>query len=191
MLSFPITKDRKKIQSECDEWGSANRDWLEGGSGGLPYAIKFTDKMFEDYDDAYDYLEKNTGNYKELAVKYKQYPRVTPSKTMADTKRRIDEYANRLVELNKPHYKGVKQATVKCKHCGSSIATKYCGNTWVNNCPVCKTDLRPQSTLDKIKKYNATLSELRKKLREEEKKQNKKLAAKAEIFWLVCCEVHC
>lgn len=191
-LSFDEKDSRKTIQAECDEWGNYNADLQERGGClcGLGSPVRFTDKVFDSYEDAEDYLDR-TPSYAQTAVKYKVYPKTTPTKTITELQRRINEYESRVRELNEPHYKGVKSATIKCKKCGSALATAYCGKSWYNSCPICRAELRPQSTIDKIHKYNETLDELRKKLKAEVKKENQKNEKKVRLRWLVHCEVHC
>lgn len=193
MLSFGINEKRESIQAGCDEWANDNCDPRERGGrwGGLGSKVQFTERTFDCYDDAVEYLYTTTGNYRQIAVKYKSYPKTKDSKTKQDLERRISEYNERINSLNKPHYMGVKQATVKCKSCGSSLATSFCGKSYRNTCPVCRSDLRPQSTMDKIVQYESTVKELEKKLKTETKKQNVKMEKKAKLHWLVCCEVHC
>ena len=204
ILTFDGKMDKKKIQARCDEWGDRNcsleergcydgklGEFTSGRFGGLGSSIKFTDKVFNNYEDAEEYLMTTTGDYRQIAVKYKEYPKTKPNKTISDLESRIMEYRRKIEVLNQPHYMGVKQATVKCKACGSSIATRFCGKTFKNNCPVCRVELRPQSMLDKLGKYEATVKELEKKLKAEQKKQNQKNESKVEYRWAVCCEVHC
>jgi len=192
ILTFPVSMSREKISKECGRWATCNCDLEErGGCGYDSLDVKFTYETFDTYDEAEKYLEGTFGNYREIAVKYKKYPKVQPSKAITDLERRIEEYSKRCNELNKPHYANVTQKTVKCKICGSSLATEYCGQTYRNICPVCRADLRPDSILKKIDSYEATIIDLKKKLKDEEKKQNQKNAAKAEMFWAVACEVHC
>lgn len=193
MLTFEENMPKSKIQERCDNWGNANCDIEERGYAlqGLGYPINFTARIFNSYDEAYNYLDTTTGNYRQIAVKYKVYPKVEPSNVILDLERRIKEYKNRITELNKPHYANVKQATVKCKKCGSSLATSFCGKTYYNYCPICKEDLRPESTLQKIEQYNNTIKELEQKRVDEIKKQNMKNESKVTYRWMVCCEVHC
>lgn len=192
ILTFDISTPKDAIQQECDEWGDYNCDPEERGGcyGGLESPIRFTDKTFASFEEARDYLYSTVGSYLQIAVKYKVYPEVKASKTMSDLTARIAEYNRKVAVLNQPHYKGVKQATVKCKACGSSLATRFCGDTYSNACPVCRADLRPQSTLDKLNKYKSTIKDLEKKLKAETARQNQKNESKAKYFWAVCCEVH-
>ncbi len=192
-MSFSVKVSKKVIQAECDEWGSANCSAQERGGyyGGLGSNIDFRDSViFDNYESAAAFLS-TTPDYGQVAVKYKVYPKVKPTKTMIDLQRRVDEYIQRLNDLNKPHYANVKSATIKCKHCGSALATAYCGKGYKNRCPVCGAELRPQNILDKIQSYEETLRDLRRKLNAETKKQNAANEKKAVLYWLVHCEVHC
>lgn len=192
ILTFPVTMSTRKISAECGEWATYNCDLQERCGRGFDYLdVRFTDKVFNSYDEAEEYLNSTFGNYREIAVKYKKYPKVQPNKNIADLERRIDEYSKRCNELNKPHYASVTQKTVKCKSCGSSLATEYCGKTYRNICPICRADLRPESVLKKLADYEKTIQDLQKRKKEEEKKQNQKNARKAELMWAVACEVHC
>ncbi|MCR5480099.1 MAG: hypothetical protein K6F27_09630 [Ruminococcus sp.] len=205
-LSFDISEKKSNIQYECDEWGEEYRDHAESGNYGLPRPVTFIDRVFDDYDSAQRFLEEKSGHYYEYAVKYKKYPvtEMKPSKAMQDFERRISEYYDRLKELNKAHYEGCKQKTVKCKKCGSSLATKYCGSNkgllgigddkgYKNECPVCGAELRPMSILNKIYSYSEKINELKRKLEAETQKRNKDIekinSNGVQLRWLVCCEV--
>ncbi len=194
VLTFPCSESIDSIQKACDEWGEYNCDLEErGGFGrGLGHSIRFKNELtFDSYRKAYDWLMNHCGNYENYAVRYYKYPMLEDTKKIADIKRRIVEVKARIAALEKPHFKGVKQSTVKCKKCGSSLATKYCGESYRNNCPICHSDLRPMTTLNQLAKANALLNELQEKLMNENDKQNSKNIAKAELQWAVCCEVHC
>ena len=192
ILTFD-TQDRNMIRTECDRWAAANADYEEThGMGTLPGPIKFTSLIFDTYREAEEYLDGTFGDYRQTAVQYRSYPEApAETKVMQDLSRRCNEYRERIRELEKPHYAGVTSKTVKCKKCGSSLSTEYCGKTWYNNCPVCRTELRPQTVIDKIVKYKAIIDELEKKRQEEEKKQLLKQKAKSKLKWAVACEVHC
>lgn len=193
MLTFDENMAKSKIQAECDEWGNYNCDAQERGGcyGGLGSSINFTSLVFNSHDEAEEYLEGTIGRYRQTAVRYKVYPKFEPSNVILNLERRSKEYSERIQELNKPHYANVKQATVKCKNCGSALATSYCGSSYYNKCPICGNDLRPESTLTKIKQYNATIQELDRKRADEIKKQNAKNESRVTYRWMVCCEVHC
>ena len=188
------TDDKKKIQRECDEWGNYNCDPYERGGryGGLGYSIRFTSKVFDTYEQAEEYLDSTFGNYSQTAVQYYEYP--SHNKTSAE--QRIEDKLKKaekaLHELeDTPHYKGVKSQYITCPSCGSKIATKLCGETWYNTCPVCRMDIRPQSVIDRKNTLKKTISEANKELRAEKQKNDQKLKKKAKLCWAVACEVHC
>ena len=190
ILTFPASMDKSKIAASCDEWGRANGDPYEGCCG-LPCPVQFTNKTFEDYDEAEKYLDSTFGNYSEIAVKFEKRPEPKRTKAMETLETRIREARDALNNLQKPHYASVSQATVKCKNCGSSLATKYCGKTYRNSCPVCGKDLRPTSALERIRKKEELLAGLQERLSQERKKERMKSKAKPKLFWAVACEVHC
>lgn len=108
--------------------------------------------------------------------------------------RRIKEYKERVDTLNEPYYANAKSAKITCKKCTSSIATAYCGRPfcYTNKCPVCGSELRPESVVEKLNKYKDTICILQKQLKEEYKKVNEKLAKTSkEEKWLVMAQVHC
>ena len=189
ILTFPEKTGKKEIAYECDEWARANGSYKEGCRG-LPFPIKFVNRTYKCYEDAERYLEGTYGNYSEIAVKFERRPEPKKTKTLETLDRRIQDARKALTELDKPHYAGVKQATVKCRNCGSSLATKYCGKTYRNACPVCRGELRPDSVVEKIRKKKEDLASLQEKYKDEKRKEQMKSSAKPEIWWAVACEVH-
>lgn len=205
---------KKQIQAECDDWGSYNADAYERGyfNGGLGCNVRFTDKVFNSEAEAEEYLEGTFGNYSEMAVRYKVPKRqVAPvdrtkyfnSKALLDLKRRVSEYEERLRALAQPHYANVTVQTIKCKTCGAVLPTKYCGTAYENNCPFCKSDLRPATVREKEAKYVTTYYELKEKYKvlesEAQAKYEKACAVERkkamqggyDMYWAVACEVHC
>ncbi len=192
ILTFNASTPKKKIEAICDDWGDKHRDWHEGGGHGLPSRIKWKDStIFDDYEEAQEYLDGLWGNYLETAVLYYSYPQMPPTKKETELTQRISDCLARIGELEAPHFVGVKSRSVSCKNCGSSIATAYCGKSWNNHCPVCKSDLRPQTVIENLKKAKDKYKVLQKELRTEEKKAEEKLKKKAILKWAIACEVHC
>ncbi len=197
ILTFGPEYSLKQIQSECDEWGDHNcdlgeRNWRMGG--GLSFPIRFTQKLFETESDAREYLSETFGNYDEIAVRFKS-PKKKPNYNSAKIKSlydRIKNYEEKKAELRKPHYAGVKSASVKCKKCNAVLPTAYCGKTYNNHCPVCREDLRPVSVIEKEEKYSRTIENLRKEIEAEKRAENEKaIKAGYDLCWAVACEVHC
>ena len=82
MLTFPAEMKRDRIQAECDMWANDTYDRREDGGrcGGLGSKINFKDRLFDDYDAAYEYLEGTTGDYRQLQ---------RPLKTLTDALQNI------------------------------------------------------------------------------------------------------
>ena len=195
ILTFDEKTDRKAIQTFCDRWGDTHCDLEERGGVtgiGLGSPIRFADdKLFDNFNEAESWLNSHCGHYEQYAVRYYDYPELKETKAMEDLTRRMKEAKERIAKYNEPHYATVKQSTVKCKACGSSLATKYCGKSYRNNCPVCNADLRPETTLNALARANEVLGDLNGKYAVEVKKLQEKNKKQAKIKWAVCCEVHC
>ena len=191
--TFDATMSKGAIQAECDEWGNYNADLEErcGCLDGLGFPIRFTDKVFDSEKDAFEYLNGTFGNYSQTAVRYRSYKGVVPTKKKTELTTRLFKAKERLSELNKDHYVGVTYKTVKCKCCGSSFATEYCGRSWHNRCLVCNTDLRPQSKLDAIDSCKKTILGIENSIEEENRKIREKNKKNSTLRWAVACEVHC
>lgn len=193
ILTFDSKDSKEKITKICDDWANANCDHLEVGTGyhGLD-PITWTNRIFDDEKSAMEYLDKTFGRYDETAVRFRRFPAIKPSKKITDLHERLVAAKARLFDLdNTDHYAGVSVKTIKCKTCGSTLATSYCGNTFHNNCPVCRSDLRPASKLERIAKAKQTVSDIEKTIREEEIKARNKVRDKSVLCWAVACEVHC
>ena len=188
ILVFPESMSKKEIQTKCDLWGDHNCDLEERGwilGNGLGFPIKWTDRVFDCRDDAEEYLEHTFGNYRQTAVRFKE---AKTTSAMAQVKKSLEKNLQELTELSGTlHYKNAAAKMITCKKCGSSIATAYCGKTWNNNCPVCKSDLRPKSTLDRIQAKKQKVKILQEKYREEERRTAKQ---NSSMYWAVACEVH-
>jgi len=193
ILTFKENTNKKTIATECTRWGDMNVDPYEHGGecdcGGIsPY---YTNRMFDTYEEAEKYLESTFGNYRQTAVRYKAP--VKPYKRSKTAEKLYEKYKKYNAELNelanKLYYKDSKCKTVRCKHCGATLPTEYCGKSYRNCCPVCNKDLRPQTVINKIHSLNDKKNETNKKLTECEKAEKAKM--KQEIYWAVACEVHC
>lgn len=189
-LKFDIKTSKTAIENSASEWCTRNADQWETGGNYIAADVRFLDRTFDNYEEAEEWLDKQSGNYYSYAVKYKDYSKVKSSKTLDNAKTKHKKAFDSYYELsNKVHYSNIKSKTIKCKCCGSVLATEYCGRTYKNNCPVCKTDLRPQTVLDKIAKLKADVATAEQKVNEETKKQQAK--SKYELKYLVLVEVHC
>jgi len=199
---YNLDVDKNKVQEYWDEV-ARREDWQEGCSG-LPGSIRWVNNMLDSREEAEKWIEENDrGWYDQVAVKFKHVDEAKLQKIKAeDTKRKEllkkwEETCSKKNELdNKKHYEEVSSEYVGCKKCGSRInRVKLLSTAMVKNgnfCPVCREDLRPESTLKRIKAYDDKAEKLLGDLREYDKKLEAKLAKKEgeNIKWLVKTEYH-
>ena len=186
-LEYPYNMDKKKIQADCDK--IAAEKCKGKGATGLYYPIRWLNIICDSFAEVYEKInELDKRNYDQLAVGYRVYHDLKPSKKMEELSEKVKNSRENYLKKNKNiHYKGVKSEFIGCKNCGSRICSKYIN---YNNCPICKADLRPQSTLDNIKAAYDAYKKYEKQLKEEEKKLQAKNKAKSELRWLVKIEFH-
>jgi hypothetical protein len=161
-----------------------NWDYQESGENGNLCGCADSHKTFECEQDAADWLEKNYRPYYwkgiGLAARYK-IPVVTASITKQE--KRVQELNNEYYKLERdvPHVQN-KSAFITCKYCGTRLPSKL----WkYNNCPVCKTDLRSKSTLERVAAKKKQAEDAEKKLLE------MKRTAKGKYEYIAYGEVHC
>lgn len=198
ILKFKSSMSKRAISDECDAWANANCDPYEHGGhydcGGLRGGVRFTSKVFDTEREAMDYLESTFGNYDQIAVQFKRPvgKELSPTQKLLNARKKWKDCYQRLRAFDKPHYAGVASKTVTCKKCGSSLATAFCGKSYNNNCPVCRADLRPPSTLEALAKAQSNYKQAQKELEMLERGfEQKQTARKYELYWAVACEVHC
>lgn len=183
--TYPQNVDKRKVQREWDEY-VAHEDWQEGASG-LPGSIRWIDHICEGYDEALEYIESHDkGWYDQLAVMYKDYPKAAPSKTLENLTTRLNCEIAKRDDYAKAHsVLSFKAEYIGCPDCGSKLKRTLLRS---DICPLCRTDMRSKTTLDTLARYDANIKALRKRIDEEQKKLDRKNAAK--IMWLVKIEYH-
>jgi hypothetical protein len=173
---------KEKIQKDLNTYVS-HRTWQEGGHG-IP-KIRWNDVVCESYEEAEKWIESHdSGWYDCLAVKYKEPVRdmVKPVK-LVEIEKKISETGTLYHQRSSVLYPKARTSEfIGCQNCGSRLASKYL-NT--NFCPVCKTDLRPETTLKAIHSAKARWEKA-----QEDKEEYIKKHSKKEIRWLVKIEYH-
>lgn len=135
--------------------------------------------------EAEAFIEKYDGSYDDHAVRFYDYSGATKTA-------KIEEYETKVVELLKGlrEYKNehsvhtFKANHIGCPKCGSKLNKEYLSG---EHCPLCRTDLRSKTTLDKIKWFEEKIADYRKRIETEKMKQRKNV----KIKWLVKYEFHC
>lgn len=183
-FTYTERKSLTAIQNELNDYVK-KETWREGGHG-LDGKIRFIDKVMPDYQAASDFISQNDkGWYDCLAVKFKDMPKGKSTKKLDELKEKLKVAYNEFEKLN--NYvaaKDFKSEFIGCKNCGSKINREYIKS---NLCPVCKADMRSETTQKRLEAMRAKVNKLRNDIKDEERK----LAEKhGQICWLVKIEYH-
>lgn len=125
-------------------------------------------KVYSNYAEAMKAIESyDDGWYSDHVVLFYDISN-EGRKKIEDWNQKRDKY----IEQHSIHKRTSKYAG--CPFCGSKISI---GHLRGEKCPVCGTDLRPESTIEKIKWYDQKAKECAKKYKEK--------------YWLAKIEYHC
>lgn len=180
-FTFPVKTKRQEIIEECAEYANRNGDYANQIEG-----IRFKENMTYDcYEDAEKAIENmDNGWYDNIAVKYKEVFHMKSAK-IKDLVRRIDETEKKKDAYAKAHdISTFKSQFIGCKKCGSKLSKDHLRG---HLCPLCRNDLRSDTTINTLKGYEDKIKSLDKQILEEKKKQKDK----APEMWLVKIEYHC
>lgn len=144
-----------------------------------------TSKIFDNYNAARDYIESiDKGFYDGFGVKYYDFSKVKNTKKIDDLEAKIKETQVKKKEYETAHsIKAQKATLIGCPECGSKLNKERMRG---ERCPLCNTDLRSPTILERLASFDSRVKEYRKKIEEERLKEKKK----AEIKWLVKFEYH-
>ena len=148
--------------------------------------VKFVDyKIFENEEKARDYIKSLANDwYQGYAVKFYDYSKVKNTKKIDELEAKIKETLDKKNEYVSAHsIKNFKASYVGCSKCGSKLSREYLKG---NRCPLCGSDLRAESTLERIASFDKRIKEYNAKIQQEKTKQKDK----AEVKWLVKFEYH-
>jgi len=179
--SYPATWTLKQVTDDVMEYVKHNGDRYGTDRVRVP-----TEQIFDTYQDAEEYIAKvDKHDYDGIAVKYLDFTGVEDSKKITEYRAKIAELVQKKNEYIKAHsVHAQKAAYIGCSCCGSKLNKDRLRG---ERCPLCCTDLRAASTLERIASFDTRVSEYDKKITQERLKQKKK----AKIKWLVKFEYHC
>lgn len=145
-----------------------------------------TDKVFDTSEEAREYINAHdNGWYDGIAVKFLSFDGVEASAKVKEYRAKIADTAQKKREyINAHSVKTQKAAYIGCPSCGSRLNKEKLRG---ESCPLCYTDLRSASTLERIASFDKKVQDYEKKITQEQLKQKKK----AKIMWLVKYEYHC
>lgn len=185
--TYPEHVNKKAVQAEWDEYVS-HVTWQEGGHG-LDKSIHWIDHVCNNYEEAEKYInDHDSGWYDQLAVKYREYPEMAPTKALMALRKRLETEAAKETAYYEAHsIAAFKAEYVGCPNCGSKLKKDLMKK---NSCPLCGTDLRSKTTLDTLKRYAENKKALTKQIAAEERKMEQKAVKQSTIRWLVKVEYH-
>jgi hypothetical protein len=173
--------NRKSVMADIQEHARENGD-------GYSSKMTWHDDIspLQSRDEAKTFIEAHdNGFYDDHAVRFFDYSGATKTA-------KIKEYETKIAELMKSQQKYIAEHSVRkfqakhigCPKCSSKINKDYLRT---ERCPLCGTDLRSKTTLDKIAWFGTKIEELHNRIDTEKMKQKNK----AKIKWLVKYEYHC
>lgn len=180
---YPETVDRKKIEADLSTYVE-KECWQEGGH--MSKIRWINDAPCANEDEAREKIgQLDKGWYDCLAVKFYDTHRVPETEKLKKLQAAKTTAYKKYNDLAFAfHFANAKSELIGCKCCGSKISRKYLKN---NFCPVCHSDLRPETTLNRI----ATLKAKADKLYDEVLNETTKIAKKSgNIRWLIKIEYH-
>lgn len=179
-----------KTYPEKTSEAAINRDVVNyvrnhGDGYGTDFVSFPTSKVFDNYNAAHDCIESiDKGFYDGFAVKYYDFSKVKNTKKIDELEAKIKETQEKKKEYETAHsIKAQKAALIGCPECGSKLNRERMRG---EKCPLCYTDLRSPTTLERLASFDSRVKDYRKKIEEERLKEKKK----AEIKWLVKFEYH-
>lgn len=184
---FKVTTSKERILAMVSARAERDGDYHEPIT-----SIEWQNRCFDSREDAEKYLNNLGGFYRQVAVQFKYQNDFVPSKALENTTEKARQAIVAYRTLNEAfHFGNHKSAIVGCKNCGSKIALKYLrSNICPNICPVCRKDLRPETTQKRIKALKEKAIVLIDKRRSMERAEREKNLKKAETYWLVKTEFH-
>lgn len=178
-LSFDIGSSKTIIETEINEYVRCKT--IEEGGHGLISPILWEDKEFLSYDEAQRYIDStDSGNYDQIAVKYRVYPTMKESAKEKEILERIYG-AEHSIKTFKSEYIG-------CPGCGSKFKRTLLRG---EKCPLigCGTDLRGKTTLETINRYQKNIEKFNLQL-QQEKASCRAKTSKYKVCWLIKVEYH-
>lgn len=145
----------------------------------------FDDPICDNESAAHEYINGfDRAFYGGYAVRYYDFSKVKDPKKVAELEDKIlKTMANKRVFAEAHSVKNQKAAFIGCPKCGSKLSRERLRG---NDCPLCCTDLRSESTLNRLASYDKRIDEYNRQIAQERLKEKKK----AKVMWLVKFEYH-
>lgn len=184
-LDFRENASKTVIESEANKIAKRDGDYHSG----LNSPIRWIDRVCANREEAVEYIKSHdTGWYDQLAVKFREYPKLEPSKTLVALRTRLDNEKSKKIAYEKAHsVSSFKAEFVGCPKCGSKLKRELLKS---ESCPLCREELRSKTTMETLARYESNIRDLNKQINAEERKLEEKNIKKSAIKWLVKIEYH-
>lgn len=181
-------KSIKKAMSDISERVRHEADLEEFPNMGthiMPIREICPGEVFDNFDDAEHYcMDEYTSwmrNYNVMVAFY-DTKCVKTTKRLITLKERRENEISKLNNYAKEHsVSAFKASYVSCPKCGSKINKDYISN---DRCPLCRTDLRSETTKKTLARYKENIKQIEKQIRTEEQKQKDKLPVRYLVAYM-------
>ncbi len=182
-------KSMASAYSHIDRRVKSNSDLVEFPNAGARFKIHevSVSEPLADREAAEDFLDERDDWQRSWNVTVPFYDRENckPTKKYADLVKRLQTEQGKLAEYTKAHgFSTFKAALVTCTGCGSKLNKDYIKEFC---CPLCRHDMRSDTVKNTCERYQQKIKVLQKEIRMEEKK----VAGKAVVRYLVMFEEYC
>ena len=185
LFSFNEKTTKDEMMMEIYESFETERGYMEP----VFQELVLSDKVFDCIEEADKYLSTSStaAKYyrrKDFGVKYKCYSSAAPSKKYLEIEKRIEETKMKLNAYKEKHsISNFKSEFIGCPECKSKLKRVLLKS---HKCPVCRSDMRSETTKKTLHNYQTKLEALNKSLIEEKRKQSKKI----ELKWRVSAQAY-
>ena len=164
--------NRKFVMQEIAEHAQADGD-------GYCSRMTWHDKIppLESEEEAHEFIKaRDNGWYDDHAVRFKDY-------SGAEKTAKIKEYESKVTELleaEKEYRDAHSIHILKARHIGCPKCESRLNKEFIvgEKCPLCRTDLRSKTTLDKLEWYKQKRADYTARIEAEKRKQTKNLLVK-------------
>ena len=191
-VDYIVVDSRKEIMEVACDFASENVDRQENPHGTYHGNMHIVDgQVFSSEYDARKYIDtfSNGKWYYDMAVQFREPVDFKPSAKTVALKKKEYDLNEKLRTYKQEHSVHLRKSEyIGCPKCGSKLANKlFTGEL----CPVCRADLRPDTTKEMIRKYESSIKETHNTYEESWKADTIKQAKNGKVRWLVKVEVHC
>ncbi len=188
-INYLRVSKKEEILPRCEEYAFVNTDREENHFGSYHGNLHIREDVSiqDDYETACKKINEIVGekSYYDVAVRYYDTNKAKKTKKIETLEQRISNLLDKKSEYIKEHSVTLQQATlIGCKNCGSKIAKKFLHSEF---CPVCRKDLRSETVIKRITKFDEDCKSLRQTIAEEKRKKK----TECPVMWAVKVEVHC